>query len=85
MLLLSSSVYVCVCVLIVSCGQTVRRMNMGFGAKDVPFIGTTGTKTPFEKIQPSSPYIGGEKGSGYGKMRKEGANIRISRPMWQIS
>jgi hypothetical protein len=41
-------------------------MNMRVGAKDAPFIRTSGIKK-HPKIQPSSPYFGGEMGMGMDK------------------
>jgi hypothetical protein len=73
------------CVVIVSCGQTVLGMNIRFGAKHAAFIRTSGAKKPIRKFKHLPPYFGGEMGSGYEKMRKQGANVRISRPMWQES
>jgi hypothetical protein len=61
-------------------------MDMRFGAKDVPFIRTSGSKNPIQKFNYlPPPYFGGEMGSGYGKMWRKGGIIRISRPMWQKS
>jgi hypothetical protein len=59
-------------------------MNMRVGAKDAPFIGTSGSEKPIRKFNHLSPYFWEEMGSGYGKMRKQGANVRIALPMWQI-
>jgi hypothetical protein len=59
-------------------------MNIRFGAKDAPFIRTSGTKKPIRKSNHLSPYFGGEMGRGYEKMRKKRANVIISRQLWQI-
>jgi hypothetical protein len=76
---------VCMCVQCVSYGQTVLDSNIRFGAKDAPVIRTSGTENRIRKFNHLLPYFGGEMGMGYGKMRKQGANVRISRPMWQKS
>jgi hypothetical protein len=60
-------------------------MNIRFGAKDAPFIRTSGTKNPIRKFNHLSPYFVGEMGSGYEKMWKQSANVRMYRPMWQES
>jgi hypothetical protein len=58
------------CVLFVSCGQTVLDLDIRFGAKDAPFIRTSGTKNPIRKFHHLPPYFGGEMGRGYGKCGK---------------
>jgi hypothetical protein len=69
----------------VSCGQTVRRMNIRFGAKDDPFIRTSGTKNHIRKFHHLPPYFGGDMGSGYGKCgEKKRTKVRLSRPLRQI-
>jgi hypothetical protein len=57
----------------VSCGQTVLDSNIQFGAKDAPFIRTSGTKNPIRKFNHLPPYFGDEMGSGYGKCGKKNA------------
>jgi hypothetical protein len=54
--------YVYMYVQFVSCGQTVLGMNIRFGAKDAPFIRTSGTENPIRKFH--HPYFGGEMGRG---------------------
>jgi hypothetical protein len=51
----------------VSCGQTFLDLDIRFGAKDAPFIRTSGTKNPIRKFNHLPPYFGGEMGRGYGK------------------
>jgi hypothetical protein len=59
----------------VSCGQTVLDINIRFGAKDAPFIRTSGTKKLHPKIQPSSPHFGGEMGRGMENVGKNALKI----------
>jgi hypothetical protein len=46
-------------------------MNIRFGAKDAPFIWTSGTKNSIQKFNHLPPYFGGKMGRAYGKMRKK--------------
>jgi hypothetical protein len=55
-------------------------MDIRLEAKDAPFIRTLGAKKPSENST-ISPLFWGEMGRGYGKIRKEGANVRFSPPM----
>jgi hypothetical protein len=45
-------------------------MNIRFGAKDAPFIRTSGTKNPIRKFNLLPPYFVGEMWRGYGKCGK---------------
>jgi hypothetical protein len=45
-------------------------MDLRFGAKDAPFIRTSGTKNPIRKFNHLPPYFGGEMGREYGKYGK---------------
>jgi hypothetical protein len=71
-------------------------MNIWFGAKDAPFIQTSGSKNLIRKFNPKNlirkfnhlplppSYLGVKCGGSMEKCGKS-ANVRISRPMWQIS
>jgi hypothetical protein len=48
----------------VSCGQTVLDSNIRFGAKDAPFIRTSGTKTPSENATIFPPILVVKWGGG---------------------
>jgi hypothetical protein len=50
-------------------------MNIRFGAKDAPFIRTSGTKNHIRKFHHLPPYFGGEMGSGYGKFGENALNF----------
>jgi hypothetical protein len=46
-------------------------MNIRFGAKDAPFIRTSGTKNPIRKFNHLPLYFGGEMGRGMEKCGKK--------------
>jgi hypothetical protein len=69
----------------VSCGQTVRRIDIRFQAKDAPFIRTSeAKKTRSENSTVCPPILGVKWGGGMENVEKKRTNVRLSRPLRKI-
>jgi hypothetical protein len=56
-------------------------MNIRFGAKDAPYIQTSGTKTPSKNSTTFLSILGVKWGAGMEKCGKKHTNVRISQQL----